>query len=197
MSSIIVVQVILHTLFDFFLRKFESTEDIDLKILSKRKNLSLFFCLFLYLSFAIPLFWKRFEVGLNETEIFWRTNFNFKIKTFCMMNLEEKICRKYQTEVRCFDEIPETLEFDGSFDEKSCSVIFPPGFSIYIEEFIIDDPGPDNFVLIDGLSQKYNSKLKWEDREQPFWRNLQKNNSLSMKWNRRSNLPCVKKLKVT
>ena len=114
-----------------------------------------------------------------------------------MMNQEEKICRNYQAEARCFDEIPDILEFDSSSDEKSCSVIFPPGFSMYIEEFIMDDPGPDNFVLIDGNFQKYKSKLKWEDREQPFWTNLQKTNPLSMKSIRRSNLPCVRKLKVT
>ena len=113
-----------------------------------------------------------------------------------MMNQEEKICRSYQAKVRCFDKIPSRFEFDGFIDEKSCSVILPSGYSIFIEEFILDDPGPDNFVLLDGRPLEYNSKLKWEDREQTMWKNLNTRNPLNMKSTRRPNIPCVKTLKV-
>ena len=114
-----------------------------------------------------------------------------------MMNQKEKICRPYLAEVRCFEKIPYRYEFNGNIDVKSCSVIFPPGYSIYIEEFILDDPGPDNFVLVDGSAVEYNSKLKWEKREQALWKKLRKSNPLNMKSNRRVNIPCVKTLKVT
>ena len=113
------------------------------------------------------------------------------------MNQEENICRPYQAEVRCFEKIPYRFEFDGYIDEKSCSVIFPPGYSIYIEEFNLKDPGPDNFVLLDGDFLQYKTQLKWEDREQTMWKNLQKSNPLNKKLIRRSNIPCVKTLKVT
>ena len=113
-----------------------------------------------------------------------------------MMNQEENICRSYQAKVRCFDKIPSRFEFDGFIDEKSCSVILPSGYSIFIEEFILDDPGPDNFVLLDGRPLEYNSKLKWEDREQTMWKNLNTRNPLNMKSTRRPNIPCVKTLKV-
>ena len=123
--------------------------------------------------------------------------FNSKTRTFCMMNQEEGICRPYQAEVRCFDKIPDRFAFDGNIDGKSCSVIFPPGYSIYIEEFDLKDPGPDNFVLLDGDFLQYHSKLNWDDREQIMWNKLNKNHPLNRKSNRRSNIPCVKTLKVT
>ena len=113
------------------------------------------------------------------------------------MNQKEKICRSYQAEVRCFEKIPYRFEFNGNIDKKPCSVIFPPGYSIYFEEFILDDPGPDNFVLVDGNSIVYHSKLKWEKREQAMWKKLRKSNLLNMKSNRRENIPCINTLKVT
>ena len=113
------------------------------------------------------------------------------------MNQEEGICRPYQAEVRCFDKIPDRFAFDGNIDDKSCSVIFPPGYSIYIEEFDLKDPGPDNFVLVDGLDLEYNSKVKWENREKTMWTNLHKGHPLKKETNRRFNFPCVKTLKVT
>ena len=113
-----------------------------------------------------------------------------------MMNQEEKLCRRYQAEVRCFQEIPHRFEFDEGFDIKSCSVIFPPGYSIYVEEFILDDPGPDNFVLLDERSLEFSPKLNWLDREQTMWSTLDKKNPLHMKSSRRKNNSCVKSLKV-
>ena len=68
MSSIIVASMILYTLLDCIMYKFESTESISVRILSRTKILSLIFCLFLYLSGVIPLFWKRFEVDLNKSK---------------------------------------------------------------------------------------------------------------------------------
>ena len=112
------------------------------------------------------------------------------------MNQEEKLCRRYQAKIRCFQEIPERFEFDGGFEIKSCSIIFPPGYSIYVEEFILDDPGPDNFVLLDGQPLEYSSKLEWQDREQTMWRKLDRTNPLHMKSNRRKNYSCLKSLKV-
>ena len=113
-----------------------------------------------------------------------------------MMNQKEKICRPYLAEVRCFEKIPYRYEFNGNIDVKSCSVIFPPGYSIYIEEFILDDPGPDNFVLLDEQLLTYSSKLKWEDREHTLWKSLNKYNPLNYWSTRRSNFPCVQTMKV-
>ena len=111
-----------------------------------------------------------------------------------MMNQEENICRPYQAEVSCFQEIPHRFEVNGS---ESCSVIIPPGYSIYIEEFILDDPGPDNFVLVDGHPLEYSAKLKQGDHEQTLWTKLPKSNPLSRKSNRRENIRCVTTLKVS
>ena len=97
-----------------------------------------------------------------------------------MMNQEERICRPQQAKVRCFQTIPDRFELNGNSETKSCSLIFPPVYSIYIEEFILDGPGPDNFVLIDGNKHPELPKLKWEDREQTPWANLV-NNPLKMK----------------
>ena len=113
-----------------------------------------------------------------------------------MMNQEEKICRPHQAKVRCFQTIPERFELNENSEVKSCSLIFPPFYSIYIEEFNLDDPGPDNFVLLDGTKLKFTQKLKWEDREQTMWKNLDKSNPLNKESNRRGNWPCVKTLKV-
>ena len=112
------------------------------------------------------------------------------------MNQQEKICRRYQADVRCFEKIPYRFEFNGKTNEK-CSQTFPSGYSIYVEEFILDAPGPDNFVLVDGHAVEYSSKLKWEDRERTLWKKLHKSNPLNMKTNRRPIFPCVKTLKVT
>ena len=126
-----------------------------------------------------------------------RNNYDFKTTTFCIMNQDEKLCRRYKADVECFRKIPYRFEFDGSVAEKSCSVIFPPGYSIYIEEFILNDPGPDNFVVVDGQALEYRSKLKWTDREQSLWTKLHENHPLNRKSNRRFNIPCVKTLKVS
>ena len=126
-----------------------------------------------------------------------KKSLTFQTRTFCMMNQEEKICRPYQAEISCFEQIPYRFEVQGRMDEKSCSVIFPPGYSIYIEEFIFNNPGPDNFVLLDGINLEFHAKLKWEDGEQTMWQNLDNNNPLNINSYRRGNYRCVKKLKVT
>ena len=113
-----------------------------------------------------------------------------------MMNQEERICRPHQAKVRCFQTIPDRFELIETSEAKSCSLIFPPGYSIYIEEFILDDPGPDNFVLVDGRALEYSATLKWEDREQILWKKLPKSNPPNRKSIRRQNMPCVTKLKV-
>ena len=111
------------------------------------------------------------------------------------MNSEEKICHSYQTDVKCFQKIPNRFEFDGINDE-SCSFVFPPGYSIYVEEFILDNSGPDNFVLLDGRFMEYKAKLKWNDRQRNLWLKLDKNGNLNDKFDRRPNNRCVKTLKV-
>ena len=111
------------------------------------------------------------------------------------MNSEEKICDSYQIDVKCFQKIPNRFEFDGSIGD-SCSLVFPPGYSIYVEEFILDNSGPDNFVLLDGQLLEYRSKLQWEDREHTLWKNLHRYNPLNDRSTRRSNIPCVQTLKV-
>ena len=79
--------------------------------------------------------------------------------------------------------------------EVFCSFIFPPGYSIYVEEFILNDFGPDNFVLLDGKPLQYSPKLEWGDRRRIFWDAL---GTQALKENalRRSAIPCVKSLKV-
>ena len=112
------------------------------------------------------------------------------------MNQNEKICQSHQRDVSCFQTIPERFEFDGKTN-KSCSFAFPQGYSIYVEELILNDPGPDNFVLVDEKIIEYNPKITWRNRQQIFWSKLDESHSLKKKSNRRSNFPCVKKLKVT
>ena len=77
MSSIIIVATTLLTLLDCILCKFESTENIKSNVVSRRKNSSLIFCVFLYLSLAIPLFWKRFEVDLIEIKKIQKIHLNY------------------------------------------------------------------------------------------------------------------------
>ena len=76
------------------------------------------------------------------------------------MNQGEKICLPHQAKVRCFQTIPERFELNEKSEVKSCSQIFPPVYSVYIEEFILDHPGPDNFVLLDGVELEFRAKLK-------------------------------------
>ena len=121
--------------------------------------------------------------------------FLIKITTFCLMNQKEKICQLYRDDVTCFQKIPRRFEFDGSIDD-SCSVLFPQNYSIYVEEFILDDPGPDNFVLLDNKLIEHSSKIKFQDSQQSSWKKLDKSHPLNNKTRRRSNYQCVKILKV-
>ena len=112
------------------------------------------------------------------------------------MNQEESICRPYIRDISCFEtEIPD--HFNSSSKTKDyCSFKFPPGYSIYVEEFILDDPGPDNFVLLDGQLLKYRPKLRWEDREHTLWKNLHRYNPLNFRSTLRPNIACAQTLKV-
>ena len=60
----------------------------------------------------------------------------------------------------------------------------------------LDDPGPDNFALIDGDDINFQSNRKWQDRERVGWKKLGKNHPLNKTPNKRSNIPCVRTLKV-
>ena len=111
------------------------------------------------------------------------------------MNQGEKICQRHEKEVSCFEtEIPNRFESAGR-NKSYCSFNFPPGYSIYVEEFILNDFSSDNFVLLDGKPLRYSPKLEWTDRRRIFWdvRDVQalKGNSI-----RRSTHSCVKSLKV-
>ena len=110
------------------------------------------------------------------------------------MNRREKICQSYQTKFKCFQNIPAEFKFDGSSDDD-CSFIFPPGYSMYVEEFTLNDPGPDNFVLDGDTEIEYKPKLKWQNRIQTWWSYLDERNPLNKKLNQRFNA-CIKKLKV-
>ena len=91
------------------------------------------------------------------------------------MNQEESLCRLYLNDITCFNSgIQEQFNSSGN-TEVYCSFIFPPGYSIYVEEFILDDSGPDNFVLLDEEFMEYKAKLKWEDRQRNLWLKLDKN----------------------
>ena len=75
------------------------------------------------------------------------------------------------------------------------------GYSIHIENFNIDYPGPDNIVLLE--SEKfdeeklgYHSKVEWRNRIQKYWKMLPNSHQLSNKHIRRDNIQCVKSLKV-
>ena len=111
------------------------------------------------------------------------------------MNQGEKICRGNEGDLSCLGrEIPHRFDSTGR-NNTFCSFNFPAGYSIYVEEFILNDFGPDNFVLLDGKPLQYSPKLAWGDRRRIFWDAL---DSQALKENAlpRSNIPCVKSLKV-
>ena len=112
------------------------------------------------------------------------------------MNQEESICRPYIRDISCFEtEIPD--HFNSSSKTKDyCSFKFPPGYSIYVEKFILEDAGPNNFVLLDEEPLEYSSELKWGDRRNVFWDTLKNGHPLREKSNRRSNFLCIQSLKV-
>ena len=112
------------------------------------------------------------------------------------MNQEESLCRQYLNSITCFNsDIPDQFNSSGNTNVY-CSFIFPPGYSIYVEEFILEDFGPNNFVLLDGKPLEYSSSLKWEDRSNYFWNTLKNEHPLKGKSNKRSNFQCIKSLKV-
>ena len=112
------------------------------------------------------------------------------------MNQEESICRWYQEKINCFNN---SIPYRFSSLEKTknyCSFQFPPGYSIYVEQFILEDAGPNNFVLLDGKHLEYSSKMKWTDRRNIFWDKLENGHPLRKKSIRRQNFQCIKSLKV-
>ena len=121
---------------------------------------------------------------------------NFQVASFCLMNQDESICRSYRNDTSCFNS---TIPIRFSMLEKTkdyCSFKFPPGYSIYIEEFILENAGPNNFVLLDGKHLEYSWKLKWTKRRNIFWDRLEKGHPLKEKTSRRSNFQCINLLKV-
>ena len=113
------------------------------------------------------------------------------------MNQEESICRPYEKNINCFEKtIPERFISSGKTKDY-CSFKFPSGYSIYVEEFILEDAGPNNFVLLDNKHLEHSSKLKWTDRRNIIWSKLEKNHPLRKKSNLRSNFECIQSLKVS
>ena len=110
------------------------------------------------------------------------------------MNQGEKICRDYRKDVRCFEDIPLRFEFNGIVDDD-CSFIFPPGYSMYVEEFTLEDPGLDNFVLNGEMKIGYSPRLEWKDRIHSSWKSLDKAHPLFRKAVKRVNR-CIRTLKV-
>ena len=112
------------------------------------------------------------------------------------MNQEESICRPYLNKITCFESGIPTIYNSSQKTKDYCSFIFPPGYSIYIEEFTLEEPGPNNFVLLDEKPLEYSPKLKWVDRRNIFWDGLPRDHPLTEKSDRRSNVQCIKSLKV-
>ena len=176
--------IFLYTFFDILLLKNEAENILSTYFPSRSmigRRISQLMSVIIYVSLVIPLFLQRFQV-----------------QKFCLMNPGEKICKQHAQ--NCFpDDIPRFFDYEGQTD-KYCSVVFPPGFSIHIENFKIDDPGPDNFVLLenfDEITLGYHSKVEWGQRFQKFWKALPDSNQLSKKYIRRENHQCVKSLKVS
>ena len=177
--------ILLYTFFDILLLKNEDENMLSTYFSSRSmigRRISQLISVIIYVSLVIPLFLQRFQV-----------------RKFCLMNPGEKICKQHAQ--NCFtDEIPGFFNYEGR-TEKYCSVVFPPGFSIHIENFNIDDPGPDNFVLLESenFDEKklgYHSKVEWGNRIQKYWKMLPDSHQLSNKHIRRDNIQCVKSLKV-
>ena len=112
------------------------------------------------------------------------------------MNQEESICRPYEKNINCFEKtIPERFISSGKTKDY-CSFKFPSGYSIYVEEFILKDAGPNNFILLDDKHLEYSPKLKWTDRRNNFWSKLEEGHPLRKKSDLRSNFRCIQSLKV-
>ena len=176
--------ILVFTFFQIFLSKHQ--DDQKTRYFSSRsmkgRRISLLISVIIYITLVIPLFLQRFQV-----------------RKFCLMNPGEIICKPHAQ--ICFtDKIPRSFDYNG-LENKFCSFIFPPGYSIHIENFNIDDPGPDNIVLLE--SEKfdeeklgYHSKVEWRNRIQKYWKMLPNSHQLSNKHIRRDNIQCVKSLKV-
>ena len=178
--------IFLYTLFDILLLRNEDENILSTFFQSRSmigRRMSQLISVIIYVSLVIPLFLQRFQV-----------------QKFCLMNPGEKICKPIKQ--NCItDEIPKFFNYEGR-TEKSCSVIFPPGFSIHIENFNIEEPGPDNVVLLEsensGVKELgYHSKVEWAQGIQKYWKELPDSNVLSKKYIRRDNIQCVKSLKVS
>ena len=177
--------IFLYTFFDILLLKNEAENILSTYFPSRSmigRRISQLMSVIIYVSLVIPLFLQRFQV-----------------QKFCLMNPGEKICKQHAQ--NCFpDDIPRFFDYEGQTD-KYCSVVFPPGFSIHIVNFNIDDPGPDNFVLLEsenfGVKKLgYYAKVEWYQRFQKYWKELPDAHQLSNKHIRRENIQCVKSLKV-
>ena len=176
--------ILVYTFFDIFLSK--NQDDKEISYFSSRsmigRRLSQLISVIIYITLVIPLFLQRFQV-----------------QKFCLMNPGEKICKRHAQS--CFTEkIPRFFNYNG-LENKFCSFIFPPGYSFHIENFNIDDPGPDNIVLLESENSDekklgYHSKVEWGNRIQKYWKKLPDSHQLSNKHIRRDNIECVKSIKV-
>ena len=176
--------IVFHTFFDTLLLKIEDDwlSGYFSSTSMKGRRISQLTSVVIYLSLVIPLFLQRFQV-----------------QKFCLMNPGENICNKHTQS--CFsDKIPRFFDYDGHIN-TFCAFVFPPGFSIHIENFNIDQPGPDNVVLLESenMAEKklsYHSRVEWANRLQRYWKKLPDSHQLSNKHIRRGNIQCVKSLKV-
>ena len=112
------------------------------------------------------------------------------------MNQEESICRPYEKNINCFEKTIPDRFISSEKTKDYCSFKFPSGYSIYVEEFILKDAGPNNFVLLDDKHLEYSPKLKWTDRRNNFWSKLEVGHPLRKKSDLRSNFRCIQSLKV-
>ena len=177
--------IFLYTFFDILLVIKEDENILSTYFQSRSmigRRISQLISVIIYVSLVIPLFLQRFQV-----------------RKFCLMNPGEKICKPIKQS--CFtDEIPRFFDYNGQRN-NFCSFLFPPGYSIHIDHFLIEEPGPDNIVLLESENfeekqLEYHSWIKWNQRIQKIWKTLPDSNPLSKKHIRRDNIQCVKSLKV-
>ena len=120
----------------------------------------------------------------------------FQRMNFCLMNQNEKICSDDRKFINCLQfPIQNRFVYNGTLDNY-CSYVFPPGYSIFLETFKLENPGPNNFVLLDGRNLVFHSEVKLSARHQMFWRSLHGNHPLRKKTSRRDMYSCVESLKV-
>ena len=83
---------------------------------------------------------------------------------FCLMNINEEICKNYQTELDCLKEKTDFSALVESNGKTKCT--FTTNLDYYISEYDrgIDGNSPNNIVLINGIIPGYKFKMdSWKN----------------------------------